>query len=54
MILGVLLARKRYPLQKYLFVVLIVAGVALFMYKEKKAAAMAEHTLGSGEMLLAS
>lgn len=34
MILGVLLARKRYPLIKYLCVMLIVCGVALFMYKE--------------------
>jgi len=34
MILGVLLARKRYPLVKYLCVLLIVLGVALFMYKE--------------------
>ncbi|KAK3740315.1 hypothetical protein QZH41_000880 [Actinostola sp. cb2023] len=34
MILGVLLARKSYPLTKYLCVFLIVAGVALFMYKE--------------------
>ena len=37
MILGVLLGRKRYPLLKYLFVLLIVMGVALFMYKDGKA-----------------
>lgn len=34
MILGVLLARKRYPVLKYIFVMLIVVGVALFMYKD--------------------
>jgi UDP-galactose transporter B1 len=34
MILGVLLGRKNYPLRKYLFVLLIVLGVALFIYKE--------------------
>lgn len=34
MILGVLIAKKRYPLSKYLFVLLIVSGVALFLYKD--------------------
>ena len=34
MILGVLLARKKYPLAKYLCVLLIVTGVALFLYKD--------------------
>lgn len=34
MILGVLLGKKRYPSRKYLFVSLIVVGVALFMYKK--------------------
>lgn len=34
MILGVLLGRKRYSIRKYLFVSLIVMGVALFMYKK--------------------
>lgn len=38
MILGVLFGRKRYPLLKYFFVLLIVIGVALFMYKDKAAA----------------
>ena len=33
MVLGVVIGRKRYPLLKYLFVLTIVAGVALFMYK---------------------
>ena len=34
MILGVLLARKRYPLIKYICVLFIVLGVALFFYKD--------------------
>jgi len=34
MILGVLIGRKNYPLLKYLFVLLIVIGVALFMFKD--------------------
>lgn len=36
MILGVLLGRKSYPLKKYLFVLLVVIGVALFMFKDGK------------------
>lgn len=32
-----LLARKRYTIQKYVFVLLIVVGVILFIYKEGKA-----------------
>lgn len=51
MILGVLLAGKKYPLKKYLFIILIVAGVALFMYKEKKAV-KANVGFGFGEILL--
>ena len=39
MVLGVLIGRKRYPALKYLFVLLIVAGVAMFMYKDDKASA---------------
>jgi hypothetical protein len=34
MLLGVLIAKKRYPLAKYLFVLMIVCGVALFLYKD--------------------
>ena len=53
MILGVLVARKRYPLAKYLFVTMIVAGVALFMYKDKKAKAVDNSSgYGYGELLL--
>ncbi|XP_047403671.1 solute carrier family 35 member B1 isoform X2 [Sciurus carolinensis] len=52
MLLGVTLLKKKYPLAKYLCVLLIVAGVALFMYKPKKAVGMEEHTIGYGELLL--
>ncbi|XP_031839114.1 solute carrier family 35 member B1 homolog meigo [Nomia melanderi] len=34
MILGVLLGNKVYPVRKYLFVFLVVIGVAFFMYKD--------------------
>uniref|UniRef100_A0A182VYW0 Sugar phosphate transporter domain-containing protein n=1 Tax=Anopheles minimus TaxID=112268 RepID=A0A182VYW0_9DIPT len=36
MLLGVLVGRKSYTLQKYFFVVLIVVGVVLFMFKDNK------------------
>jgi drug/metabolite transporter (DMT)-like permease len=36
MILGVLYGKKRYPLQKYLFILMIVMGVALFVWKDGK------------------
>jgi len=54
MVLGVLLARKRYPWLKYLFVLMITTGVAIFMYKPSKAQAAAETSavFGWGEMLL--
>jgi hypothetical protein len=51
------LGRKSYSLLKYFFVLLIVLGVALFMYKDKagsKGAAGGEEggLLGLGELLL--
>jgi UDP-galactose transporter B1 len=54
MILGVFLARKRYPMLKYLFVLMIVMGVALFMYKPKSShkSLDQDHVLGFGEVLL--
>lgn len=33
MILGVFIGRRSYPLRKYFFTLMIVAGVAIFMYK---------------------
>ncbi|KAL8599769.1 hypothetical protein ACOMHN_040479 [Nucella lapillus] len=53
MILGVLFAGKRYPVTKYFFVLMIVIGVALFIYKDDKASTASDsHTMGVGEMLL--
>jgi len=52
MLLGVLLARKTYPLVKYLCVLLITIGVALFVYKDDKAAKSSGFSLGFGEILL--
>ncbi|XP_036391387.1 solute carrier family 35 member B1 [Megalops cyprinoides] len=53
MVLGVTILRKKYPLAKYLCVLLIVTGVAMFMYKPKKGVASGdEHVFGFGEMLL--
>jgi len=54
MILGVLVGKKSYPLLKYLFTLMIVMGVALFMYKDKagKASADSDSLIGVGEILL--
>ncbi|XP_072173429.1 solute carrier family 35 member B1-like [Diadema setosum] len=52
MILGVLLARKSYPLMKYLCVLLIVCGVATFVYKDKGGKKNDDHLLGIGEVLV--
>ncbi|XP_033115520.1 solute carrier family 35 member B1-like [Anneissia japonica] len=53
MILGVLIAQKRYPLRKYFFVLFIVFGVALFMYKgDSPSKGNADHAFGFGEILL--
>lgn len=53
MILGVLVARKRYPIQKYLFVMMIVLGVALFVFKDGKGSkSQTGSAFGFGEMLL--
>lgn len=55
MILGVLIGHKRYSIQRYCFVLTIVAGVVLFMMKEGKVnatAAVSEQMIGIGEVLL--
>ena len=53
MILGVLLGNKVYPLRKYLFVFLVVIGVALFMYKDVGSSKkQAEGQTAFGELLL--
>lgn len=51
MILGVLLGKKNYPLRKYLFVLLIVIGVVVFMFKDGKSGE-GSSVLGFGEFLL--
>lgn len=51
MILGVLVGRKSYPLRKYFFVLLIVVGVVLFMFKDKNVTTQNE-SIGFGELLL--
>jgi len=53
MVLGVLVGRKRYALRKYAFILLIVVGVVLFIYKDGKAAASPGGGLGLGELMLA-
>lgn len=54
MILGVLYARKRYSLLKYLFVFLIVIGVGVFMYNPSKSSPTksTQSSLYIGELLL--
>lgn len=55
MILGILLARKRYPPAKFLFILMICMGVAAFMYKDRKPSeAEAGQGFGFGEVLLVS
>lgn len=53
MLLGVLIGRKSYSIQRYCFVMLIVLGVVLFMMKDGKTSAVANDQLvGIGEILL--
>ncbi|KAJ6633281.1 Solute carrier family 35 member B1 like [Pseudolycoriella hygida] len=52
MVLGVLIGNKRYDLKKYICIVTIVIGVALFMYKDGKTSSVNEETVGLGELLL--
>ncbi|XP_040566265.1 solute carrier family 35 member B1 [Lepeophtheirus salmonis] len=55
MILGVLIGGKRYPLKKYFFILLVVIGIVLFMYKDQGKASSEKDdafSLGIGELLL--
>ena len=56
MILGVLFGNKSYPMAKYLFILTVVLGVAMFMYKDKPVTAKqeVESGIGMGEILLVS
>lgn len=51
LILGILLARKRYPIGKFLYVLLIVLGVAMFLYKDQTSGKSGV-SFGMGELLL--
>eukprot|EP00118_Oscarella_pearsei_P005139 m.23189 g.23189 ORF g.23189 m.23189 type:complete len:345 (+) comp28445_c0_seq2:31-1065(+) len=53
MLLGVLFSRKRYPFWKYVVVLLIVSGVAIFLYKDRgHSQDKPTEGLGWGEVLL--
>ena len=59
LVLGVLLARKRYSVVKYVIVLLIVVGVAVFLYKDKPQPILPDihqfklfDTIGIGELLV--
>ncbi|XP_042238854.1 solute carrier family 35 member B1-like isoform X2 [Homarus americanus] len=53
MILGVILGRKSYTWKKYVFIFMIVVGVAMFIYKDPKGASPAGGVgIGLGEVLL--
>ena len=56
MILGVLIGRKSYSLLKYLFVLMIVGGVGIFMYKDNVTGGKSADAsiIGTGELLLVS
>ena len=54
MVLGVVVAGKRYSLAKCVFVLLIVIGVSLFMYKDDRADDGGSDRFGLGEILLVS
>ncbi len=58
--MGVILGHRRYPVIKYFIVLLIVMGVAMFLYKDKGGSSAADgknklfNILGVGEFLLVS
>ncbi|KAI6190004.1 Solute carrier family 35 member B1 [Aphelenchoides bicaudatus] len=52
LISGVLFAHKSYPWRKYLYILMIVIGMATFLYKEKPGKAHGGFSLGTGEFLL--
>lgn len=52
MIMGVLIGHKVFPARKYFIIILIVAGVTMFMYKGNKASADKTGGVGVGELLL--
>ena len=51
---GVLFAGRRYHWRKFLYITLIVAGMAIFMYKPKHSGKFDVLNFGKGEILLVS
>ena len=55
LVIGTLLGGKRYSRTKFLIVLLIVVGVAMFLYKEGHSQSEGNHfNFGYGEMLVVS
>lgn len=54
MVLGILLAKKRYPAAKFLFLLMICMGVSLFLYKDQQKSTVSDDKpiIGVGEILL--
>ncbi|KAG5681025.1 hypothetical protein PVAND_010491 [Polypedilum vanderplanki] len=52
MLLGVLIGRKSYPLRKYFYTLMIVIGVAMFMYKSEKARGIDTTSTYFGQFLI--
>jgi len=52
LISGVLFAHKSYPYRKYLYILMIVTGMAIFLYKEKPGKSHGGFSFGAGEFLL--
>jgi len=52
MIFGVIFAGKRYACRKYLYVLLIVIGMAVFLYKEDRKSKTDFFQFGTGEMMV--
>jgi hypothetical protein len=52
LISGVLFAHKSYPYRKYLYILMIVTGMAIFLYKEKPGKTVGGFSIGTGELFL--
>lgn len=52
LVFGAVFAGKKYSWRKYVFILMIVVGVAMFLYKDKKTTT--ERQIGIGELLLVS
>lgn len=54
MLFGVFFAHKRYPIQKYFYVLMIVCGMAIFLMKENRSSKADYFEFGRGEFFLVS